>query len=178
MPDHRASGPCDGLVGDEPAQAPSRSKQPQDYLIAVCADARMVASLMLTAIVNAISPYSIGVAALSSRVKRSSVAFIESLTIRAADIDSGRIKNVQTSTFPHADDERSVSPFVKFLTAAPARLRRSVRHSITSSAATSSLSGTVRPSALAVLRLMTSSNLVGCTTGSSPGLAPLRMRPV
>src|SRR5262249_56594330 len=34
-------------------------------------------------------------------------------------------------------------------------------HSITSSAATSSLSGTVRPSALAVLRLMTSPNLTG-----------------
>src|SRR5262245_57600637 len=34
-------------------------------------------------------------------------------------------------------------------------------HSITSSAATSSLLGIVRPSALAVLRLMTNSNLVG-----------------
>jgi len=85
-PDHRASGLCDGLVGDEPVQAPSRSEQPQDYLIAVCADARMVASLMVTAIVNAISPYSIGVAALSSRVKRSSVAFMASLTIRAATL--------------------------------------------------------------------------------------------
>jgi hypothetical protein len=31
----------------------------------------------------------------------------------------------------------------------------------------------VRPSALAVFRLMTSSNLVGCSTGRSPGLAPL-----
>ena len=30
----------------------------------------------------------------------------------------------------------------------------------------------VRPSALAVLRLMTSSNFVGCSTGRSPGLAP------
>ena len=50
-------------------------------------------------------------------------------------------------------------------------------HSITSSAATSSLSGTVRLSALAVLRLMVSSNLVCRSTGSSPGLAPLRIRP-
>src|SRR5262249_46999517 len=49
-------------------------------------------------------------------------------------------------------------------------------HSITSSASASSLSGTGRPSALAVLRLMTSSNLVGCTTGSSPGFSPLRIR--
>src|SRR5512133_4019904 len=51
-------------------------------------------------------------------------------------------------------------------------------HSITSSAMASSLSGTWRPSALAVLRLITNSNLVGSTTGSSVGLSPLRMRPV
>ncbi len=49
-------------------------------------------------------------------------------------------------------------------------------HSITSSASASSRSGTFRPSVLAVLRLMTSSNLVGCWTGNSAGLAPLRMR--
>src|SRR5262249_33937794 len=49
-------------------------------------------------------------------------------------------------------------------------------HSITSSARASSVSGTVRPSALAVLRLITSSNLVGCWMGKSAGLAPLRMR--
>jgi hypothetical protein len=34
------------------------------------------------------------------------------------------------------------------------------------------------PSALAVGTLMTSSNLVDCTTGKSAGLAPLRTRPV
>ena len=33
----------------------------------------------------------------------------------------------------------------------------------------------MRPSALAVLRLMTSSNLVGCSTGRSAGFAPLRI---
>src|SRR5262245_61797596 len=49
-------------------------------------------------------------------------------------------------------------------------------HSITSSAATSSLSGTVSPSALAVLRLITSVNLVGACTGRSAGFSPLRMR--
>src|SRR5204863_1146302 len=48
-------------------------------------------------------------------------------------------------------------------------------HSITSSAMASSLSGTVRPSALAVLRLTTSSSLVGSSTGMSAGLAPLRI---
>ena len=51
-------------------------------------------------------------------------------------------------------------------------------YSITSSAATSSLSGTVRPSILAVPALMTNSNLLDCTTGKSAGLTPLRMRPV
>src|SRR5262249_12777026 len=51
-------------------------------------------------------------------------------------------------------------------------------HSITSSAATSSLSGTVRPSILAVEALMTSSNLLDCTTGKSAALAPLSIRPV
>src|SRR5262249_3069076 len=50
-------------------------------------------------------------------------------------------------------------------------------HSITSSARASSVAGTSRPSNLAVCRLMTSSNLVACTVGKSPGLAPLRMRP-
>src|SRR3954463_11793120 len=51
-------------------------------------------------------------------------------------------------------------------------------HSITSSAATSSLSGTVRPSAVAVLRLITNSNLVDCMTGKSAGFSPSRIRPV
>src|SRR6266851_2063471 len=51
-------------------------------------------------------------------------------------------------------------------------------HSITSSARASSAGGTLRPSVLAVWALMTSSNLVDCTTGRSAGFAPLRMRPV
>src|SRR5262249_21255096 len=49
-------------------------------------------------------------------------------------------------------------------------------HSITSSARASRLSGTVRPSALAVLRLITSSYLVGACTGRSAGFSPLRIR--
>src|SRR5215510_12578325 len=46
-------------------------------------------------------------------------------------------------------------------------------HSITSSARASNLSGILRPSALAVFALITSSNFVGCSTGKSPALAPL-----
>src|SRR5262249_7525158 len=51
-------------------------------------------------------------------------------------------------------------------------------HSITSSASASSLSGIWTPSALAVLRLMISSNLVGTCTGRSAGFSPLRTRSI
>ena len=50
-------------------------------------------------------------------------------------------------------------------------------YSITSSAMESSPGGTSMPSARAVCRLMTNSNLVDCRTGRSAGLAPLRMLP-
>ena len=46
---------------------------------------------------------------------------------------------------------------------------------MTSSACCSSDGGTVRPSALAVQRLMTISNLTGAWTGSSLGFAPRRI---
>ena len=48
-------------------------------------------------------------------------------------------------------------------------------HSITSSARVIKIGGTVRPIALAALRLITNSNLVGCMTGKSEGLAPFRI---
>src|SRR5947207_537247 len=48
-------------------------------------------------------------------------------------------------------------------------------HSITWSASSSSSLGTARPSALAVLLLMTNSSFVGCSTGNSLGFAPLRI---
>src|SRR5262249_16461167 len=46
-------------------------------------------------------------------------------------------------------------------------------HSITSSARATNVGGMVRPSARAVCRLMTNSNLVGCWTGKWDGSAPL-----
>src|SRR5262249_28743704 len=49
-------------------------------------------------------------------------------------------------------------------------------HSTTSSARASTVAGISRPSALAVLRLITSSYLVGACTGRSAGFSPLRMR--
>jgi len=51
-------------------------------------------------------------------------------------------------------------------------------YSINSSARPLSESGTVMPSALAVLRLIMSSTLVTLWTGRSPGFAPLRIFPV
>src|SRR5262249_4786371 len=51
-------------------------------------------------------------------------------------------------------------------------------HSITSSARASKVGGMAIPTALAVLRLMISSNLVGCAIGRSPGFSPFSTRPV
>src|SRR5215468_381291 len=48
-------------------------------------------------------------------------------------------------------------------------------HWITSSARASTDGGIVKPSALAVLMLITNLNVVGCSTGRSAGLAPLRI---
>src|SRR5947207_812531 len=48
-------------------------------------------------------------------------------------------------------------------------------YSITSSARASSVGGIASPSAFAVLRLMTNRYLDACSTGSSAGLAPLRI---
>ena len=48
-------------------------------------------------------------------------------------------------------------------------------HSITSSARASSIGGISRPSALAVLILITNSKWIGCSTGSSAGWAPFRI---
>lgn len=55
------------------------------------------------------------------------------------------------------------------------QVRAPIDQWITSSARTSTVCGIVRPSALAVFRLITSSNLFGCSTGRSAGLAPLRI---
>src|SRR5262249_52059163 len=59
----------------------------------------------------------------------------------------------------------------------PVRLPRCAPHAywITSSARRSRDGGIVIPSALAVLRLMTSSNFTGRSTGRSAGFAPLRI---
>src|SRR5262249_53402037 len=62
--------------------------------------------------------------------------------------------------------------------AADERDDRAALHSITSSARASKVGGMAIPTALAVFRLMISSNLVGWTMGSSPGFSPFNTRPV
>src|SRR5262249_29376746 len=59
--------------------------------------------------------------------------------------------------------------------AAEQRDERAAFHSITSSASNWTELGTSRPIVLAICTLMTSSNLVNCTTGRSTGFAPLRI---
>jgi hypothetical protein len=70
----------------------------------------------------------------------------------------------------------NAAPRVRTPLPACAGTGRTARHAywITPSAVASSVSGMVRPRALAVFRLMTNTNLVGCRTGRSPGLAPLK----
>jgi hypothetical protein len=55
-------------------------------------------------------------------------------------------------------------------------LQQMASYSINSSARSRKASEIVSPSTLAILRLITSSYLVGCSTGRSAGLSPLRMR--
>ncbi len=57
----------------------------------------------------------------------------------------------------------------------PPKADVAMTYSITSSARANNEGGTLRSSALAVVRLMTKSNLVGCSTGMSLGLAPRKI---
>ena len=84
----------------------------------------------------------------------------------------------------HADGKQPEDPAVQRVATCHSRPLGFVRHrnkmrrySITSSARASSVGGTARPSALAVLRLTTSSNFVGCITGRLAGFSPFRIRP-
>jgi hypothetical protein len=65
------------------------------------------------------------------------------------------------------DEERGKPP--------PRSHRGDITHSITSSARARIVCGMVRPSALAVFRLMTSSDFVGCRAGVSAGDAPFNI---
>ena len=70
---------------------------------------------------------------------------------------------------------RTRAPRPRTRAARTLRVGRARAHSMTSSARTRKDCGIVSPSALAVLRLMTNSNFVGCSMGSSAGFAPFRI---
>ena len=101
----------------------------------------------------------------------------------------GDLRNAIEST--EIDGRRSRRPLAGKLSPGDFRLLQQYRpqpdscsaakptlYSITSSARPRSEMGMVRPSALAVLRLMISSTLVDCWIGGSAGFSPLRMRAV
>src|SRR5262249_48910801 len=93
-----------------------------------------------------------------------------------------RIGIVRARTHEHADAPHSLRLLCargerpRGRRAADERDELAALHSITSSARASTPCGTLRPSALAVLRLITSSYLVGACTGMSAGLAPPSIR--
>src|SRR5271169_5202752 len=82
-------------------------------------------------------------------------------TFSTASTRCGRLRDRPAYTPPPVTARKRVAAAIR-------------RYSITSSARASSVGGTSRPSAFAVLTLITSSILVGCTTGRSAGFAPLR----
>ena len=69
----------------------------------------------------------------------------------------------------YVDSLDSQSSLLKIVT------QSKIGHLMTRSARTSTFGGIVRPICLAAFRLMTNSNFMGCSTGRSAGLAPLRI---
>jgi hypothetical protein len=74
-----------------------------------------------------------------------------------------------------AESVRRSAPLLR-ATSRRERMQQLRRYSITLSARASNMGGMAMPSALAVFRLMTNSNLTGACIGRSLGFAPRRMR--
>src|SRR5262245_1273439 len=94
----------------------------------------------------------------------------------AADRDRPRAGSIRQPTFadgelvPDATREEGHACARPVQPRGPCLAAEHADHSITWSARASSVGGIVSPRALAVLRLITSSNLVGCATGKVAGL--------
>src|SRR5262245_40891918 len=85
-------------------------------------------------------------------------------------------KSRQKDNRQQADEEKcSTKAFRTLAFATHGSLPPSSYYLITLSARASTFGGMVRPICLAVLRLMMNSNFIGCSTGRSAGLAPLRI---
>src|SRR5262245_30560247 len=78
---------------------------------------------------------------------------------------------------PKADKQQIVSAFPLCARTGLTHRSKQLGYSITSSARASSVGGTSRPSAFAVLALMANSNFTVCWTGKPAGFSPLRIRP-
>src|SRR5262249_43050268 len=102
--------------------------------------------------------------------------FVETLPDRVELAGSFTVRAAEQANHRHRRLLRPRRERQRRCRAAEQRDERAAVHSITSSARATRVAGTSRPSALAVFRLSTNSNLVGCCTGRSAGLAPLRMR--
>jgi hypothetical protein len=76
---------------------------------------------------------------------------------------------------PHNDQIADITPSRQRATNGPTASRKIAFYSISLSARATSDADTSTPIALAVFRLITSSNLVGCSTGISAGLMPRRI---
>jgi hypothetical protein len=84
----------------------------------------------------------------------------------------GRPRNVRFTPIAPEHSRRSETS----LRAISGLMHRSkTAYSITSSARSKKVSGIVRPSALAIVRLMMRSNLVGCSIGILPGFVPRKI---
>jgi hypothetical protein len=75
---------------------------------------------------------------------------------------------------PNSDRRTDVAGCLKRATSGLMRCSKQPLHSITSSARPSNEGGTVSPRALAVLRLITSSNFTGSSIGKSAGFSPFK----
>jgi hypothetical protein len=102
-----------------------------------------------------------------------------------ADIEASRVYRklderglIQMSALAHfADPSRTFREVREVPEPVVSSRSKTYAYSITSSAMARMPGGILRPSAWAVLRLMTKSNLLDCTTGRSAGFWPLSMRP-
>jgi len=90
----------------------------------------------------------------------------------------GRMIIIETFERGATPRHRPTDPVTLFSIDTSMRCSKSALYSITSLALSCMSRLTVSPSAVAVFRLITSSNLVGCSTGRSLGFSPLRMRPL
>jgi hypothetical protein len=109
-----------------------------------------------------------------NRLMRSTNFFVQWLATDRKPSNQVHVRSGSFASFwPRIDHIRSTLINGHRRTAPACRVGATTRqrYSITSSARESSDGGTVRPSALAVFMLITSSNLVGCSTGRSEGLA-------